>query len=127
MAAHPLNQTEPLHRDPPWDDILAGYERSISSPRAGSAFDRWCWRVVINALASLGDGAEADTYLRVARYRALHGSLHGLRIGATSASTVIPPAGAKGKARAERELHLCLEAAYEKWLAALTKAALAER
>lgn len=117
-AAQPLRQ--PAIPTP--EQILEGYERAVGKADTGQALDRWCWQVVMQVFEGLGPD-EGATLHRIAKYKVLNGSLHGFRIGMATASARRRIDGAKGQIRAECELLICLEAAYDKWRSALIIAA----
>jgi hypothetical protein len=107
------------------EQILAGYVRAVEAAESGESFsddDNHCLTCVTQLVRSLGPSG--TTLLRIAKYRYLHGSLHGFRIGTVSASVHrMSPFAAKGRTRAEYEFADCVEAAYEKWCEALLQIA----
>ena len=124
MAAPAAQRPRQPHVPSP-EQILDGYERALvyaEEYQTGCpAIDVWCWNVVTKTIERLGP-ERAPLHLRIARYRRLVGSLHGFRIGTVTASSRCA-ASPKGRARAEREMFVCIEDSYDKWLAVLISVA----
>ncbi len=116
LAAQTAREPRPLTPD----EVLEGYERASTASLGHDPLDQSCWRIVQMTLANLGPDTAGPALLRAARYRLLNGSLHGFRVGNLSANAHKQDPAAKGQIRAERELHAYLEAACEKWDAAVS-------